>query len=372
LEYKVECLSALRACGSCGAYTLTQTQPSAGVATSNAAVTCAIGDTINFVFPAALGGHPFSILMTGGGAYPGATQGFTSTGTVSFTCDSAFMQAGGAKYQCDFHSSMTGPIQIAGQPTVAPATMVNVPTYTTKQVDLSGYLSIDLGVGMTFYFRLVPDGQDYLDFAISAPTQGWIGVGFSRIDNYQMKGSDAYIGTVNVPNNMTTLNSYLLATKALDTTGILTTQPSDFSFMAANASQFNGLSTIAIRRKLNMGFNPIVGFNNNGQLNAVIIASYSYDNSGSVNYKHDTRIEFGRYINFKNGQYIVATRYAAPIKIAHGICMGTAYAILFPLGLMVARYGKSEAGTWFKVHFFSSKLCVYCYDCRSYYWVYFT
>jgi len=112
----------------------------------------------------------------------------------------------------------------------------------------------------------------------------------------------------------------------------------------------NGFTTLAIRRKLSEGFNPIIKLPN-GQLAAMVIASYCVGDT-AVNYKHDVRVEFGQYIDLKTGQSEVATRYAAPIRIAHGICMGTAYAVLFPLGLIVARYGKGEGGTWFKIHFF--------------------
>jgi len=85
-------------------------------------------------------------------------------------------------------------------------------------------------------------------------------------------------------------------------------------------------------------------------MNAMIIAAYS--DQRAVEAKHLERVELGVYVNLATGQREYAHRYAIPVRIAHGVCMGTAYALFFPLGLVVARYGKSESGTWFKVHFF--------------------
>jgi hypothetical protein len=303
-----------------------------------------------------LSGHPFDI-EKGGASFPGAPSGFpfTGPGKITLPCDQNLLTNGPAVYICIFHSSMTGTITAipAGQPTLPPTNASApvgpvIPASTTTAVDLSSLTqSIDLGKGMTFYWAPITTSSTYLDFAITAPTTGWVGIGFSRNDNFQMKGSDAYIGYVTPGNPPSAfLSGFILAKKTID--GILATP--NFPFISAATSQVGGITTLKIRRALGIGLNPIVP-TGNGQMNAMIIASYCADTTG-VNYKHDVRIDYGRYVNLVTGQYQIAYRYAVPIKVAHGVLMGTAYAILFPLGLMVARYGKSPSGTWFKIHFF--------------------
>jgi hypothetical protein len=357
IGYDVTCSTGPDRCGSGGKYTFTQTTPTAGGPLGNPDISCTVGDTITFNFPTALPGHPFDIQTSGGASFPGAGGSYPYTGssTVSFNCDATLASQGPAIYICTFHSSMTGRITavVAGQPTAAPTNGTgggsNISSSLTVPVDVTGYTQIDLGKDMFFYFRpLTGTGDQFLDFAIQAPTAGgWVGVGFSRDDNFQMKGSDAFIGSVSPDGAGASLNGYVLTQKVIE--GILVNP--NFRYYGASASLVNGVTILAIRRKLNEGLNPIL-VNENGQLNSLIIASYSNDPSGEVNFKHDVRIEFGRYVNLVTGQVATAYRYALPVRVAHGVLMGTAYALLFPLGLMTARYGKSESGTWFKVHFF--------------------
>jgi len=212
---------------------------------------------------------------------------------------------------------------------------------------------IDLGSDITFYFNLVTPSSTFLDFAVSAPTSpgGWLGIGFSRRDNFQMRGSDAFIGNLILRSNCTSLKPFLLTTKALDLSGIAT-HPF-MTYVSASASYFNSTTTLLIRRKLLDGYNPIY-LDSRGQMNGMIIAAYSTDKHPGFQFKHQVRVPYGTYINFRTGQYETAYRYAIPVRVAHGVMMGTAYALLFPLGLMFARYGKSEGDTksWFRAHFF--------------------
>jgi len=174
-------------------------------------------------------------------------------------------------------------------------------------------------------------------------------LGFARTDNFQMLGADAFIGYFTSTNPPTvSLSGYLLATQMLDTSGIILN--SGLTVVSGSASYVNGISTYTVTRRLTDGYNPIVPVN--GAMPAMIIGSYSFTDQNPISVKHDTRVDQGTYVNLANGQNQIAYRYAIPVRIAHGVLMGTAYALLFPLGLIVARYGKSETGLWFKVHFF--------------------
>jgi hypothetical protein len=249
---------------------------------------------------------------------------------------------------------MTGLITATNDDTPPPSSgVISIPTFINGTVPGLGSFTdrIELGESIVFYFNKISPSDTFLDFAVQARTPGWLGIGFSRNDNFQMRGSDAFIGYVSTIEPASTfLQTYLLATKDLDTTGIVPNPV--LSIVSASASFFDGITTLVIRRNLLDGYNPIF-VDTNGQMNAMIIASYSLDTTNpGVNYKHDVRVDFGRYVNLRTGQYDVAYRYPIPIRVAHGILMGTAYTLLFPLGLMIARYGKSETGTWFKAHFF--------------------
>jgi len=330
---------------------------------ANPALTCQMGDTITFNFAtAATAIHPFSIYsnVASQTIFPGymgpVNPGYTSIGTRIFMCDSNLASSGPATYICDYHPSMTSTISIyvPGQPTNAPTNKtrtITIPTSTTVPVDLSKLkYKLDLGRGMYFYWKMLNPGDKNLTFAIQAPTSGWVGIGFGRTEEYQMLGSDAFIGFISPTPAppITILQGYILSTKALDTTGILANP--DFIYNSASASLVKGITTLLITRPLDQGLNPIT-FNNVTQPYAMIIAAYSNDNTG-VKAKHVQRVEYGKYINLYTGQSVTSYRIPIPTRIAHGVCMGTAYAILFPCGLLVARYGRDAKGLWFKIHFF--------------------
>jgi len=358
-QYDVVCPdNAASPCGAGGAYTLIMQQPTQQPGVANLPISCNVGDTITFNFPKAEPNHPFEIIDSSRNPYPSipnydASFPVTTATQVTITCD-AMMMSNPARYICDNHDAMTSSITIGAAPldntTRCPCLFPAVLDQTAPGLDQFTN-TIDLGEGIIFYFNLVSPGDTFLDFAVSGPTTGWLGIGFSRNDNFQMRGSDAFFGSIfkDQTNPQLRVSLNLLATKALDTTGIVSNPA--LTSVSGTGSFFNGRTTMILRRKLDEGYNPIV-VDTNGQMNAMIIASYANDPTGAVNYKHDVRVEFGRYVNLRTGQFDVAYRYPIPIRVAHGIMMGTAYTVLFPLGLMVARYGKSETGTWFKAHFF--------------------
>jgi len=165
-----------------------------------------------------------------------------------------------------------------------------------------------------------------------------------------MLGSDAYVGYVSGTGSNATgfIQSYYLKKKNLDASGLI--QNRLFGFTAGSASLVNGILTLSLTRPLDQGQNPIVA-DKNGYYRAILIASYS-SYIGLPNAKHSHRSDHGVYVDFGTGQSATVYRYPTPTRVAHGVLMGVAYAIVFPLGLMIARYGKGRADWWFKGHFF--------------------
>jgi len=165
-------------------------------------------------------------------------------------------------------------------------------------------------------------------------------------------GYVSFVGAGGNNTGTTFLSTATLQSKDLNTQGIVPDPGLTFesSGCSGNLLPSEGITTIIWRRPLDQGLNPILF--NNGQLVCMVVASYAVDQLDGVNAKHTFRSNKGRYLNLITGQHAYIDRYATPIRVAHGVLMGTAFVILFPLGLLVARYGKSEAGTWFKIHFF--------------------
>ena len=97
---------------SASAYNLSGTDRSGNIAGNNVAVTCNIGDTLNFNLSGVAGSHPFYLRDSSGGpnvSTPAATgQGSTGTATVSWTPNTA----GTYYYQCSNHSGMIGSITV--------------------------------------------------------------------------------------------------------------------------------------------------------------------------------------------------------------------------------------------------------------------
>jgi len=145
------------------------------------------------------------------------------------------------------------------------------------------------------------------------------------------------------------LTSYLLAGKALDSSGLLTS-PYGVPIMNPLASLVGDELSISITRPLNSGLNPIK-FDNQGYAYAMFISSYSFDTTGTIP-KHIARQSFGLYVNLVTGQWGKSARYIIPMRVAHGVLMGVAYTIIFPMGLMVARYAKTTSQWWYRTHFF--------------------
>jgi len=193
-----------------------------------------------------------------------------------------------------------------------------------------------------------------LDFAVTADTTGWIGIGFSIPDLFQMLGSDAFIGFVTVPTpenpNISlaaNIAPFYLGTKALDTSGILSHEI--MQVYNPSASEVDGRTILAFTHDLSEQYNGVDLARVGGPV-VTIVGSVSGEDG--VNSKHGCRTKSGYYLNLLTGQNGPVYRYATPIRIAHGVMMGTAFALLFPIGLLFARYGKAEGGFWFKVHFF--------------------
>jgi plastocyanin len=97
---------------SSSAYNLSGTDRSGNIAGNNVAVTCNIGDTLNFNLSGVAGSHPFYLRDSDGGpnvSTPAATgQGSTGTATVSWTPNTA----GTYYYQCGSHPLMIGSITV--------------------------------------------------------------------------------------------------------------------------------------------------------------------------------------------------------------------------------------------------------------------
>jgi len=118
---------------------------------------------------------------------------------------------------------------------------------------------------------------------------------------------------------------------------------------SAAASQVNGRTSYALTHDLSEKYNRV----NLAQVGGPVVTIVgSTSGEDGVNAKHVCRTPSGYYLNLLTGQSGAVYRYATPIRVAHGVMMGTAFALLFPIGLLFARYGKAEGGFWFKVHFF--------------------
>jgi len=105
--------------------------------------------------------------------------------------------------------------------------------------------------------------------------------------------------------------------------------------------------------------NPIVP-DAYGNYLAQFIGAYSrwYTPGVTVKHNYHTGQGFGNYYqggvlgNLVTGQWSYTFRSNSAIRVAHGVLMGCAYALLFPIGVMVARYAKNQNAWWFKIHFF--------------------
>jgi plastocyanin len=97
---------------SASAYNLSGTDRSGNIAGNNVAVTCNVGDTLNFNLSGVSVTHPFYLRDSNGGpnvSTPAATgQGSTGTATVSWTPNTS----GTYYYQCGIHSVMIGSITV--------------------------------------------------------------------------------------------------------------------------------------------------------------------------------------------------------------------------------------------------------------------
>ena len=97
---------------SSSAYNLSGTDRSGNIAGNNVAVTCNVGDTLNFNLSGVAASHPFYLRDSNGGpnvSTPAATgQGSTGTATVSWTPNTA----GTYYYQCSSHGGMIGSITV--------------------------------------------------------------------------------------------------------------------------------------------------------------------------------------------------------------------------------------------------------------------
>tara|TARA_B100001250_G_scaffold43195_1_gene34076 strand:- start:6844 stop:9288 length:2445 start_codon:yes stop_codon:yes gene_type:complete len=96
-----------------GAYTLSGTDKAGNVSGNNPSITCNAGDTLNFVVDAS--GHPLWIKTTQGtgtgNQATGVTNGGTESGTVTWTPSAS----GTYYYQCEYHNSMNGTINVGSQ-----------------------------------------------------------------------------------------------------------------------------------------------------------------------------------------------------------------------------------------------------------------
>jgi len=227
-----------------------------------------------------------------------------------------------------------------------PVASYSISTTTPLDFNPGEWFHVDMDNGATFYWK--PPASiysEYLYFGWSAPTTGWVGCGFTNPNYYGMVGSDAFFGSIS--SGATTLFTANLVSKDLNAKGV---KPDKHLLIYEGAgSLVNGEVRFMAKRKLDQGINPILKYS--GFLRCQVVISYSsYETE--VSHKHSVRSDKGRYVDLMTGQVALVDKYAPPIRVAHGVLMGTAFVLLFPIGLMVARYAKSPTGTWFKIHFF--------------------
>jgi len=184
---------------------------------------------------------------------------------------------------------------------------------------------------------------------MTAPITGWLALGFT-IGYYQMLGSDAFIGWVTASQSSTNIQGFSLQSKDYDTSGIIYNQL--LEIYNASGSQVNGVTILAFTRDLSQGNNPIPAANiTSGAVTAMIVNSQHKTDDAIVE-KHTCRSYQGYLVDFQNGAFGYAYKPTTGVRIAHGVLMGTAYAVFFPIGLLFARYGKSGSGIWMKCHWF--------------------
>jgi len=154
-----------------------------------------------------------------------------------------------------------------------------------------------------------------------------------------MIGSDAVIGWITTSTGLTTLGTYSLQAK-----DVADIDPNP-SFVITNAQvcQVAGYTTILFTRAFKTGKNPIA------PTGGYVIGSYS---SNSYLVQHDVHSTIMQNVNFVTGSVVDSAITVPPLKIVHGVLQFIAFGLLFPFGILFARFAKTVGGKglWFEVH----------------------
>lgn len=189
---------------------------------------------------------------------------------------------------------------------------------------------------MTFKWNPVNKNTGQLDFAVSAPTLGWVGVAFN--DKFLMIGGDALIGWVKSDGTSSAFSSYLTS-RAADASG-LAGNPSFGSFTHAG-TEINGVTTMEYTRNVQTGNHPIPLSKKRGTApNTIVVYGAYSDTDGPVSAPHSGFPSYGQLVDLTTGTATPLKTEITTLRIVHAVVCSTAFGLLFPLGILFARYGK--------------------------------
>jgi len=194
-------------------------------------------------------------------------------------------------------------------------------------------------------------------FEVSAPTAGWVGIGFPSTAATMLK-ADLIIATVDNSTSTTSVNDYFAHDKAECDTSVPsgvcpdTVYGGTVDITQTSASETVGAGGVhttkfKFTRKLVSSDSNDVSIGS-GDVN--LIFAYSADNTDTI--KYHAGFKTNGKVNLQTGVATVVDVPYISIKRLHGAIMFIAWGFLISIGGLVARFFKSKGAWWFKVHIF--------------------
>ncbi|KAG8371627.1 hypothetical protein BUALT_Bualt13G0107900 [Buddleja alternifolia] len=209
---------------------------------------------------------------------------------------------------------------------------------TPLPFDTTSLQCVSVWSAQSFILRYVQGAPNVWNFVLSAPNRNaYIGMGFSPDGN--MVGSRAIVGWVGA-DATTDMKKYFLGGRSSD---LVTTEPPNQGLL-----QIGNTSMVVQSNQIYMAFQLISDSPSTRLIYSVGQVGRLPSGSNFQLSEHQDMISTS--LNFGTGQFQTQDSPQASLKRSHGLLNMLGWAILLPIGAIIARYMRNWDPIWFYSH----------------------